>query len=355
MISHKENRLQGQTQKILSSVHMVYRLVNSTYNVKELILRLTRLLCQFIKASSASIFILDQEKKRLEMIAIFNNKINILLDKKNDLSRVTAKEMRVVQGFAVYEKKFLGLPLVADDIVGAIFIHRPRRAPAFSAFDKAMLSVFAEQAVTAIKNLQLYEQQQQTILSSIKLMDQLLNKQKFRMSVHSPAYFEIVKRLGEKLGISQEGIKCLYYASMLHDAGALDIPYDILSKRSQLTPMEFKVIRDLPSKSAELIKPVDFLKPVLPIVLYHRERYDGTGYPSGLKKEQIPIGARIMSVVEAFEAMLRGRPYKESLSPTAALEELKQNSGTQFDPRVVQVFSDLFKEKKFRKHLSKIR
>jgi len=334
---------------------MVYRLVNSTYNVRELSLRLTRLLCQFVRASSAAIFILEQDKKKLAMIALFDNKINILLDKKNEFAGVTAKEMRVTQGFAIYEKRLLGLPLVADDMIGAIFIKRPKSVPPFSAFDRAMLSVFAEQAVTAIKNLQLYEQQQQTILSSIKLVDQLLSKQKFRISSHSPAYFEVVRSLGEKLGVGQEGIKCLYYASMLHDAGAMDIPYDILAKRSQLTAAEFKVIRDLPSRSAELIKPVDFLKPVLPIILYHRERYDGTGYPSGLKKEQIPLGARIMSVVEAFEAMLRGRPYKESLPPGRALEELKQNSGTQFDPKVVQAFSELYKEKKFRKCLSSIK
>lgn len=344
-----------QTQKIFSAVHMVYRLVNSTYNVRELILRLTRLLCQFIKADSGTVFILDTAKRRIAMIAIFDNKINIFLDRKEQMRQITAKELRVTQGYALQELRFIGLPLVADDIIGAIFVKRPSRSQPFSAFDKAMLAVFAEQAVTAIKNLQLYEQQQQTILSSIKLIDKLLNKQRFRLAGRSPAYFEVVRRLGEKLGVGQEGLKCLYYASMLHDAGAIDIPYEILSKRSQLTADEFKLIRDLPTKSAELIKPVDFLKPILPIVLYHRERYDGTGYPLGLKKEQIPIGARIISVVEAFEVMLRGRPYKESLTPFQAIDELRQNSGTQFDPRVVEAFCSLFKEKKFRKCLSKLK
>ena len=85
------------------------------------------------------------------------------------------------------------------------------------------------------------------------------------------------------------------------------------------------------------------------------EKYDGSGYPSGLKKEQIPLGARILSVVEAFEAMIRGRPYRQRLTADAALEEIKKNSGTQFDPKVVKIFQDLYKQKKFRNYLRKIK
>ncbi len=155
--------------------------------------------------------------------------------------------------------------------------------------------------------------------------------------------------------MSQRGIECLYYASVLHDAGAIDVPYETLAKTSRLSPEEFKVIRDLPTKSAELIRPVEFLRPVLPIILYHHEKYDGTGYPSGLKKEQIPLGARIMAVVDAFEAMIRGRPYKKKLTIDEAMAELKQHSGTQFDPKVVQCFGELYREKNFRNFLSKIK
>jgi HD-GYP domain-containing protein (c-di-GMP phosphodiesterase class II) len=115
---------------------------------------------------------------------------------------------------------------------------------------------------------------------------------------------------------------------------------------------EFKVIRNQPARSVELIRPVELLRPVLPIILYHHENFDGSGYPSGLKGEQIPIGARIMSVVIAFEAMTVERPYKRKLSVAEAIEEVKRNSGTQFDPKVVNAFIALSKLKKFRKYLS---
>ena len=340
---------------ILSAVHMVYRLVNSTYNVQELVLRLTRLLCQFIKASSSSVYILDPRTKKIALVALFDNKINILINKKKDLASISEVEKKIVKGYAVFEKHLIGVPLVADDNVGAIIIRRKKGEAAFTEFDKDMLSVMAEQSVTAIKNLQLYEEQQKIILSSIKFIGNLLERNGRTATSHAPVYFEIVKSLGEKLNIGQDGINSLYYASVLHDAGAIDVPYEILSKTSRLTSEEFKVIRTHPTRSVELIKPVSFLRPVLPIILYHHEKYDGTGYPSGLKKDQIPLGARIMAVVDAFEAMVRERPYKNRLSVKEAIIELKQNSGTQFDPQVVSAFVELYEQKKFRNYLSLIR
>ncbi len=339
---------------VLSAVHMVYRLVNSTYSVHELTLRLTRLLCQFIKASSASVYILEPQKRKVILVAIFNNQINILLDKHRDLKNISDVEIRVTEGYPLIEKRVIGLPLIADENIGAIFIERKDNEPAFTDFDREMLSVFAEQSVTAIKKLQLYEEQQKMIMGSIQFIDRLLERKGYQSLAHAPAYFSVMKSIAEKMNLGQEAIDCLQYASMLHDAGAVDVPFEILSKKSKLSPEEFKVIRDLPVKSAELIRPVAFLRPVLPIILYHREKYDGTGYPSGLKKEQIPVGARIMAVVDAFEAMIRGRPYKTKLTLSEAFAELSRNSGTQFDPKVIRCFTELYKQKKFRKFLSKL-
>ncbi|HNV23977.1 MAG TPA: HD domain-containing phosphohydrolase [Candidatus Omnitrophota bacterium] len=334
---------------------MVYRLINSTYNVQELSLRLTRLLCQFIKAESAMIYLLEPGKKKLILKAIFNNKINILIDKKKELDALNEDEKKVLAGFCIYKKHVLGLPLVADDNIGAVMIHRKKTDAPFSEFDKDMLSVVSEQSVTAIKNLQLHQDHQQIILGSIKFIGTLLEQHGFRSKdkiiTHTPAYFEIIKAVAQKLKVPADTLDSLYYASVLRDTGAIDVPYEILSKTSRLTPEEFKVIKMQPTRHAALIGPVGFLKPVLPIILYRHEKYDGSGYPSGLKKEQIPLGARIVSVVDAFEAMTTKRPYKVRLSIEKAILELKRNSGTQFDPKVIDVFVSLSQQKKFRNNL----
>jgi HD-GYP domain-containing protein (c-di-GMP phosphodiesterase class II) len=332
---------------------MVYRLVNSTYNVQELTLRLTRLLCQFIKANLAVIYILDPKSKKVILKAIYDNKINILVKKGKELTKLSEDEKKVLRGYIIFRKNLIGIPLVADDNIGAVFVQKKKNESSFDEFDREMVSVVVEQSVTAIKNLQLYEEQQKAILGSIEFIGKLLERNRSIYSdTHSPAYFKIIKSLCEKLNIGKEVLESLYYASALRDAGAIDVPYNILTKKSQLTPEEFKTIREQPAMSVELIKPVEFLKPVLPIILYHHEKYDGTGYPSGLKKEQIPIEARIMAVVDAFEAMTRDRPYKTRLLVKDAIRELRQHSGSQFDPKVVSAFVELSKQKKFRNYLS---
>lgn len=336
---------------ILSAVHMVYRLVNSTYTVRELTLRLTRLLCQFIHASSAVIYILDPDKKRFSFASSYDNQINILRESPRDLQNLPSEALRVAKGESMISAHTIGLPLIADDYLGAIFITRKPGDDPFNDFDREMLSVFAEQMVTAVKNLQFHEQHEKIILGSIKSIGNFVQRQGRVGLTHTPVYTQIVRQLAIHLKISHEGIKSLEYASLLHDIGVIDIPYSILSKREQLSPEEFKIIRRHTAQSVALIKPVEFLKPVLPIILYHHEKYDGTGYPSGLKKEQIPLGARIIAVVDAFESMVQGRPYRAAVPVPKAIEELKNKSGTQFDPRVIEVFAGLSSQKKFRKLL----
>ena len=133
---------------------------------------------------------------------------------------------------------------MADDSIGAIFIKRKSSDKPFSEFDKDMLSVVVEQSVTAIKNLQLYDQQQKVILGSIEFIGKLLKRHGHALAMsHTPVYFKMIKALAQKLNMSQESIDDLYYASVLRGAGALDVPYEILSKTSQLTSDEFKIIQ----------------------------------------------------------------------------------------------------------------
>ena len=152
---------------VLSAVHMVYRLVNSTYTVKELALRLTRLLCQFVRAAAANIYVLDQDKKHFMFAASFDNQINVLRERPKDLKDLPPEAIRVARGASVFNAHTIALPLIADDYLGAIFVRRAGGDEPFNDFDREMLGVFAEQAVTAIKNLQFHQQHERVILGSI--------------------------------------------------------------------------------------------------------------------------------------------------------------------------------------------
>jgi HD-GYP domain-containing protein (c-di-GMP phosphodiesterase class II) len=201
-----------------------------------------------------------------------------------------------------------------------------------------------EQAVIGIKNIQLYEDQQRIVLGSIKALVTLLDIRVPQEYTHSPYFSRLVVALAQQMHLDEKQIESLKYASLLHDTGKVDIPPEILTKTTKLTDEEYSIIKRHPLKGAQIIRPLQILKPAIPIIMHHHEKYDGTGYPSRLKKGQIPLGARIMAVADAFEAMVYGRPYRERMDIAQAVKEIKKKSGTQFDPKVVEAFLRIVKK-----------
>ena len=148
--------------------------------------------------------------------------------------------------------------------------------------------------------------------------------------------------LARSLGMAENDIQGVKTASLLHDIGKLAVPEHILSKPGPLTQEEFQKIRIHPQVGAEIISGVPFPYPVAPLILSHHERWDGKGYPSGLKGDEIPLGARILSVVDYFDALMSERPYHKAMGLDAAFGLLRQESGKALDPRVVQTFIDTY-------------
>jgi putative nucleotidyltransferase with HDIG domain len=289
------------------------------------------------------VLILDPTTKYSIFKCIVSYKTKYVVDKK---TRITNRlEKRIIRTLtSVRKDRFIGLPLVCEDTMGVVIIRRPQDAPFFDAFDQSMLVTITEQAIIGIKNLQLYEEQQKTVLGSIKSLVSLLDMRVPQEYTHSPYFSRLVTAIAEQLHMDEKQIESLKYASLLHDAGKIDIPLEILTKRTKLTADEYKIIRNHPVRGAQILRPMQILRPVIPIIMHHHEKYDGTGYPSKLKKGQIPQGARVMAVADAFEAMVYGRPYRERMDINSAIKEIKKKSGTQFDPRVVVAFLKIVKK-----------
>ncbi len=151
-------------------------------------------------------------------------------------------------------------------------------------------------------------------------------------------------QLGKDLGLTDAELNALRAASMLHDIGKLAVPEQILSKPGRLTPEEFDRMKIHPIVGAEILDRVQFPYPVVPIVRSHHEKWDGTGYPYGLKREAIPIGARILSVVDCFDALTSERPYRRAMSADEAMKHLVSEIDTSFDPRVVAAIEKRYVE-----------
>jgi diguanylate cyclase (GGDEF)-like protein/putative nucleotidyltransferase with HDIG domain len=159
---------------------------------------------------------------------------------------------------------------------------------------------------------------------------------------HSKKVSKYASEIATALGYSKEKITTIHTAGLLHDIGKIGVSDAILGKQSPLTEEDWQPIHAHPDMGAAIIKNVESLKDCLPGIQYHHEQYDGTGYPTGLKGENIPLDARILAVADSYDAMTSQRPYrKESRTKEEALEELIRNAGTQFDPNVVRVFVNL--------------
>jgi len=161
--------------------------------------------------------------------------------------------------------------------------------------------------------------------------------------------------VGGRLGLRGHELEMLHFASLLHDIGKIGIPEQVLGKEGPLDELEAEVMKRHPVIGARILEKLDLLKDAAPIVLHHQERYDGDpeatypGYPGGLKGDRIPLGARIVAVVDAFDAMTTDRPYRSALSVDKAIAELQRQSGKQFDPRVVDTFLQVLSAQPWRK------
>ncbi len=149
---------------------------------------------------------------------------------------------------------------------------------------------------------------------------------------------KLSKKIAQEMNLDEEEIEFIYKAALLHDIGKISIEESILQKPMELTPNERKKIEKHPEKGAEFIARIPSLKSIVPAIKHHHERWDGYGYPYGLKGRNIPFAARIIAVADSFEAMTSDRAYRKGISPKEAVKEIERNKGKQFDPDIVEVF-----------------
>ncbi len=188
------------------------------------------------------------------------------------------------------------------------------------------------------------EGDEKELLNSIRTLVSVINAKDRYTYGHSERVTNHAVRLAERLGMPQEAIHFLGYAAFLHDIGKIEIDWEILNKVDPLNKKEWEMIQRHPEWGSDIVKAVEKLHPIVPVILHHHENYDGTGYPAGLKGEDIPILARIIRIADSYDAMISHRPYKKRLDASAALEEIKSNSGTQFDPELAAVFLEIIQE-----------
>ena len=198
----------------------------------------------------------------------------------------------------------------------------------------------------ARRSFELYTKMRKVYLDTIRALAAAIDAKDPYTKGHSERVAETAVALAQELNLSDKDIENIEYTALLHDIGKIGIKDKILSKKSSLTDQEFDKIKEHTIMGAKIIEPVDFLKNSYKAIYHHHERYNGKGYPDGIKSEDIPILARIIAVADAYDAMGSDRPYRKKLSKDKILKELRDQSGKQFDPEVIKAFISVLKRKR---------
>lgn len=219
-----------------------------------------------------------------------------------------------------------------------------KRNNLFTDYDAQLLGTISNQVAIAIENAKLYGELKETFYEIVFALADTIEKRDPYTGGHTKRVMDYCIAIANQMGLDRDEIEKLKLSAILHDIGKIGIRDSILLKEDKLSEEEYLAIQNHTIYGAEILKHVKKLEKIIPGVKYHHEKFDGSGYPEKLKKEEIPLIARIIAVADTFDAMTTDRPYRRGLSFEIALKELKNKAGTQFDPQIVDHLIEAFRK-----------
>ncbi|MBU0545370.1 MAG: response regulator [Proteobacteria bacterium] len=256
-------------------------------------------------------------------------------------------ENRCVEGLSGDIFSFMCVPLkIREKVFGLLTAYVTQGEVRFSEKDLYYLSFMTQNAAQAIENLALYENIYDNLFATLYGFVSVLDARDSYTQIHSNRVTDISIIIGRELGCTTEELDILNVAGRLHDIGKIGIRDEILLKPGKLTKEEFEKIKEHPLIGANIIKNLGFWEREIYIIKCHHERFDGTGYPDGLKGKEIPLLSRILSIADVYDALASDRPYRAMMDEKSILKYIQEGAGTQFDPELVEVFMKLYNEGK---------
>lgn len=238
-----------------------------------------------------------------------------------------------------YTKSLISAPIMIDHtVLGVININNKRNRQPYNQEDLELLQTVADHTALVISNVNLYNELQLLYINIVETLTETVDLRDHYTKSHSEHVSKYAVAIAKEMGLSKNKIEIVARAAKLHDIGKIGVHDYILTKPGKLTAEEWETMKTHALKGAEILEPLGFLNGVIETVRQHHERYDGKGYPYKKQANEICIEAKILAVADAFDAMTTERPYAKALTKEQATEELKKESGKQFDPKVVDAF-----------------
>jgi len=332
--------------------------VGQKTELHEMLAVIVRMMAELLQAKIASLMLLDQNRAELfikvsygldewiveqtrvkvgEGIAgkVAETGMPLLIDniEKNEIYRSPNNPQ--------YETvSLLSVPLIVDDmVVGVINVNNKASGQPFDRDDMNLLISFTERISISLERLRTVDDAAAFLQDTIEAFKRMLDKQIKTRSIER--VIDHAVKTSRRLGLRDKEVRVIQYVASVHDIGMTKISDEILNKTFHLSADEIREIQAHPEKGAELIRPLEFVELVSNIILHHHERVDGHGYPMGLRGDEIPIGSRILAVIDAYQSMTSDRPYRPRLGAVGAARELVECAGKQFDTTVVGAFVDV--------------
>ncbi|MCK4411942.1 MAG: HD domain-containing protein [Candidatus Eisenbacteria sp.] len=225
-----------------------------------------------------------------------------------------------------------------EAITGYVGVFRTETENSFETTELRLLECLAEELSNASTTRQLNRELRAMLFNTVRSLVAAIDAKDEYTRGHSERVYHTSLAIGERLGLPETELRDLSWAALLHDIGKIAIRGDILNKPSRLTDGEFQAVRTHPERGCRVLEPIPQLRASWPGIRHHHERHDGKGYPDGLHGDEIPLLARIIAVADAYDAMISTRAYRHAQSSRTAREQINRGAGTQFDPRIVEVF-----------------
>ncbi len=341
-------------------MHEIDKTILSTLDPAVIRLTVVNMIARLVPCDRSTVRLVDRERGGFTFAAGFggDNELDAEFVPFNETSAREVLEslrpqyiydLRKVEKPLPFEQRLLNsgylshirLPLIVKSEMTGVLHLASKRPAAFVPTDLATLDKVSTQIVMALENSRLVTDLEKLFISTIKTLSDIIDAKSPWTRGHSERVTAIALGIAEKMGLGEDKLKRFEIGGLLHDIGKVGTYEDILNKPDKLTPREITELRKHSIKGAEILSNISQLDDIISEVRHHHEFYDGTGYPDGLKGEDIPLEARILTVADTVDAMASDRPYRKGRPMSIIFEELKRCSGHQFDPEVVRAYLDL--------------
>ena len=349
----------------METMNRIDKAVLSSISRNDLLDRVVAIVSSLFKSSSIAMAIRNSEKKGFDILSFYQGGGRgvlkqdpfvpdslIGMDLIPQVEKVLQMRIGNIEQAPQFAREFLDISygtlinvpiFISDRYLGSLVMTKEGMEP-FPENEVMTISMIADQIGVALQSVRSFEEKEKILLGILLALTKSIDAKSKWTAGHSERVAHLSEELGLRCNFDEKSIRTLTFSAILHDIGKIAVPEYILDKPARLSEDEYDIIKQHPSVGAEIIYDIPSYENIVPGILYHHEHWDGSGYPLGLRGEEIPINGRIITIADVFDAITADRPYRKGMTRDDAFYFLRSNGGIVFDPKLVEEFIDLLLE-----------